>query len=137
VIAGLTDWLRGIEPAGAPELEAVLEQILAGSGAPLRLESGQTLWRSRVHRLRFHAEPPGAGAVPPRSLVVKRLPLDRSHREQRAVRHWLPAVGLGEHGPTLLEPAAARSGGCVWHVYEDLGDGTLARHLNEAAEPPR
>jgi hypothetical protein len=133
VIAGLEAWLRCIEPEGAPELEAVLERLLAAGAAPLRFDGGQTLWRSRVHRLRFRPE--AAGALPLRPLVVKRLPLDRSHREQQAVRHWLPQVGLGEYGPPLIEVAAARSAACVWHVYEDLGDGTLARFAAEGREP--
>lgn len=133
MIAGLETWLRGIEPEGAPELETVLEQLLAGANSPLRFDGGQTLWRSRVHRLRFRPE--AAGALPLRPLVVKRLSLDRSHREQRAVRHWLPQLGLGAYGPPLLEVAAARSAACVWHVYEDLGDGTLARFAAEGREP--
>ena len=132
MIAGLEAWLRGIEPEGAPELVAALEQLLA-SGGSLRFDGGQTLWRSRVHRLRFRPE--AAGALPLRPLVVKRLPLDRSHREQRAVRHWLPQVGLGAYGPPLLEVSAARNASCVWHVYEDLGDMTLARFAAEAGAP--
>ena len=133
MIAGLEAWLRSVEPGGAPELEAVLEQRLAGS--PLHFEGGQTLWRSRVHRLRFRSESDGTRSAPLRSFVVKRLSLDRSHREQRAVRDWLPRVGLAEHGPPLLDVAAARDAGCVWHVYEDLGDRTLARFASEAREP--
>jgi hypothetical protein len=98
-------------------------------------EGGQTLRPRQVHRLRFRAE---AGAVRSgalRSLVVKRLSLDRAHREQRAVRLWLPRVGLGAHAAPLLEAAAAQRGDCIWHVYEDLGDETLARGASEPGRP--
>lgn len=135
MIAGLEAWLRSIEPAGAPELEATLEQLLGADGARRSFEGGQTLKPRQVHRLRFRTE---AGAVRSgalRSLVVKRLSLDRSHREQRAVRHWLPRVGLGAHAAPLLEVAAAQRADHVWHVYEDLGDGTLARGASEPGRP--
>jgi hypothetical protein len=136
VIAGLDAWLRGIEPAGAPELEAALEQLLGADGARICFEGGQTLRRRQVHRLRFRAEACAVRAGALHSLVVKRLSLDRSHREQRAVRLWLPRVGLGAHAAPLLEVAAARRADCVWHVYQDLGDGTLARVASEPG-PPR
>jgi hypothetical protein len=131
VIAGLEAWLCGIEPAGAPELAAVLEQLLETAGACVRFEGGEALRAPQVHRLRFRTECAADRAGSLRSLVVKRLSLDRSHREQCAVRSWLPRVGLGAHAAPLLEVAAARGGDFVWHVYEDLGDGTLARLAGE------
>jgi aminoglycoside phosphotransferase (APT) family kinase protein len=124
--AGLAAWLRGVEPAGAPELETALARLV---GEPVRFEGAQALRAPHVQRLRFSAE---HGAGPPRSLVVKRMSLDRSHREQRALRVWLPRAGLGAHAVPLLAVAAARDGSAAWHVYEDLGDATLARL---AAEP--
>lgn len=124
MIAGLAAWLQRIEPSGAPELAAALARLLAAPEARIAFASGEVLRPATVHRLHFAGEP----SPRLRSLVVKRLSLDRSHREQRAVRAWLPAVGLGAHAAPLLEVAAAERGGCVWHVYEDLGDGTLARH---------
>ncbi len=136
MIAGLEAWLRGIEPAGAPELDAALEQLLGADGARICFEGGQTLRPRQVHRLRFRAEACAVRAGARHSLVVKRLSLDRAHREQRAVRLWLPRVGLGAHAAPLLEVAAARRADCVWHVYEDLGDGTLARVASEPG-PPR
>src|SRR5207249_766358 len=39
---------------------------------------------------------------------------------------WLPALGLGDRCARLLGTAADRRGDSVWHVYEDLGDDTLA-----------
>jgi hypothetical protein len=131
VIAGLEAWLRSIEPAGAPELEATLEQLFGAAGARMSFEGGQTLRPAQVHRLRFRAEACAGRAGSLHSLVVKRLSLDRSNREQRAVRLWLPRVGLGAHAAPLLEVAAARRADCVWHVYEDLGDATLARVASE------
>jgi hypothetical protein len=129
VSAGLAAWLRGVEPAGAPELEAALAQLL---GEPARFEGAEALRPPQVHRLRFSAE---GGAAPPRSLVVKRMSLDRSHREQRALRVWLPRVGLGGNAASLLAVAAGRDGACAWHVYEDLGDTTLARIAAEPGAP--
>jgi hypothetical protein len=135
VIDGLAAWVRSIEPAGAPELEALLEQLLEDAGTRVRFEGVQTLRPSQVHRLRFRMESASALEGPLHSLVVKRLSLDRSYREQRAVRHWLPRVGLGAHGAPLLEVTTAPGGACAWHVYEDLGDGTLARFASEPREP--
>jgi hypothetical protein len=129
VIAGLAAWLRDVEPAGAPELEAALEKSLDAAGARVRLEGAEALRPPQVQRLCFRAESP---AGPLRSLVVKRLSLDRSHREQRAVRVWLPRVGLGAQAAPLLAVAAARDGAHVWHVYADLGDATLARLASES-----
>jgi hypothetical protein len=125
VIAGLEAWLRGVEPAGAPELEAALERALDAAAGGVRSEGGEALRPPQVHRLRFRSD----GSA--HSLVVKRLSLDRSHREQRAVRAWLPRVGLGAHAAPLLDVVAARDGDRVWHVYADLGDGTLARLAGE------
>ena len=44
----------------------------------------------------------------------------------------MPAIGLGESGTPLLGSAAARSGACVWHVYDDLGRWEL-----DAGQPDR
>jgi hypothetical protein len=109
-----------------PGLEACLERIGAAepalAGAIARLpacdgpcEAVETLRPRRVHRLSF----------PKGSLVIKRLPFDRSHREQRALRHWLPHLGLGELAVPLLDVVPAAKQERVWHVYEDLGDRTL------------
>ena len=129
MIPGLAAWLRGVEPTGAPELEMALARLL---GESVRFEGAEALRVPHVQRLRFSVERAGGAAGPQRSLVIKRMSLDRSHREQRALRAWLPRVGLGEHGAPLLAVAAAHDGAAAWHVYEDLGDATLARL---AAEP--
>ena len=116
----------GAEPAGDPdsagaaELRACLKRLLAPKRSAELLDQ-QTIWRNRVHRARFRVD----GAQ--RSLILKSLPLDRAHREQLAVRSWLPQLGLGEHGPPLLAVAAASDARCIWHVYDDLGTNTLER----------
>lgn len=135
MIAGLAAQLHRLEPTGAPELAAALERVLDAAGTRVRCEGGETLRPGHVERLRFALEH-GAEAARPGSLVVKRLSLDRAHREQRAVRHWLPSVGLGAHGAPLLAVAAAPDAARVWHVYADLGDETLAR-VAAAAGPVR
>jgi hypothetical protein len=58
-------------------------------------------------------------------LVVKCLDPEFAHRSQFVIKRWLPAVGLGASSCPLLAVAAERSGQCVWHIYEDLGDRTL------------
>jgi thiamine kinase-like enzyme len=59
------------------------------------------------------------------SFVLKRYDPWLARRNELVVRHWLPALGLAERCPRLLAAAAERRGSCVWHVYEDLGDGAL------------
>ncbi|MEN8160155.1 MAG: phosphotransferase [Myxococcota bacterium] len=120
MIAGLETGLQRVG-AASPALGAALERLLGRPGERLRFDGLETLRRAQVHRVRFRAE----GEPLARALVIKRLSLDRSHREQRALRCWLPNVGLEAHGAPLLEVVAAADGACVWHVYEDLGAGSL------------
>jgi Phosphotransferase enzyme family len=119
VIAGLDDLLAGSGQLGLPELRSLLDDLLGGPGAAGRLvERGPV--NGRVDRLRFQVN----GRE--RSLVVKRLAPEVAQRSRLVAERWLPAVGLSQHGPPLLGGAAERGGRCVWHVYEDLGDWTLA-----------
>jgi hypothetical protein len=119
VIAGLGDVLVGSPDLGLSELRNLLQDLLGGPGA-----TGQFLQRNRlngrVDRLRFQVN------GQERSLVVKRLAPEIAQRNRLVAERWLPAVGLSQHGPPLLGSAAERGGRCVWHVYEDLGDWTLA-----------
>src|SRR5207245_3848267 len=46
-------------------------------------------------------------------------------RTERRRRRCPPAHDLEAPPPRLLAPAAERHGGCVCHVYEDLGEGAL------------
>src|SRR5439155_405772 len=57
--------------------------------------------------------------------VLKRFDPWLARRNELVLRRWLPALGLEERAPRLLATAAERHGGCVWHVYEDLGEGAL------------
>jgi hypothetical protein len=54
VNAGLAAWLRGVEPAGAPELAAALGELLP---ADARFEGAEALRPPQVQRLRFAAQP--------------------------------------------------------------------------------
>ena len=59
------------------------------------------------------------------------MELDNAQRNQLAIRRWLPAIGLGDNGPTLLGVAVARNGECAWHVYDDFGGRSLdTSHLD-------
>jgi hypothetical protein len=119
MIAGLSDVLAGSGGLGLGELRDLLQDLLGGPGATGRFV-GRNGLNGRVDRLRFQVN----GRE--RSLVVKRLAPEIAQRNRLVAERWLPAVGLGQHGPPLLGSAAERGGRCVWHVYEDLGDCTLA-----------
>jgi len=119
VIPGLQARLEAIG-AAEPALVGALEGLL---GARLRCEVTETLRSGAVERLAF------AGAAGARTLVIKRLSLDRAHREARALRHWLPRAGLDDFAVPLLAVAPAADGAAVWHVYEDLGGRTLEHAL--------
>src|SRR5207244_7646774 len=103
---------------GAAELCDALREALGGSGAgagPVRLERV----KSRVLRLRVGSD--GRAC----SLVLKRFDPWLARRNELVVRRWLPAIGLGDRCPRLLATAADPRGACVWHVYEDLGEGAV------------
>jgi hypothetical protein len=119
MVEGLDDVLGGGGYPGLTELRGLLRDLLGGPGVAGRLV-GQDRMSGRVDRLRFRVNGES------RSLVVKRLAPEVAQRNLLVAERWLPAVGLGEHGPPLLGTAAERGGRCVWHVYEDLGDWTLA-----------
>jgi hypothetical protein len=119
MIAGLSDVLAGSPDLGLSELRGLLQDLLGGPGVAGQFIARNGLKR-RVNRLRFQVN------GQERSLVVKRLAPEIAQRNRLVAERWLPAVGLGQHGPPLLGSAADRGGRCVWHVYEDLGDWTLA-----------
>jgi hypothetical protein len=106
---------------GPPELAETFHELLEGAGENTGRVSTEKLSGSRVHRIRVEAGPDV------RSFIVKRF--SRPHvaqRNQLVSTHWFPAVGLTGTVPVLLAVAAERSGRRVWHIYEDLGDSTLA-----------
>ncbi len=110
--------IPGTAEPGWAELCEVLGEVLADhgvDGGPIELER----LKSRVYRV-------GAGAdsrAP--SFVLKRFDPWLARRNELVLRRWLPALGLGARAPRLLATAAERHGACVWHVYEDLGEGAL------------
>jgi hypothetical protein len=119
VIDGFDDVLDSDDRYCLPELRTVLQELFSGSGSTARVIGQQRLKRS-VYRVQLEAN----GGV--RSVVLKRLAPGLAQRNQLVATRWLPALGLGDSGPALLAVAAERSGRCVWHIYENLGDRTLA-----------
>ena len=107
------------EILGVAELRKTLAGLFNGWGVAPDAVAYRKLWSPRVYR----AQLVGDGAN--RSLVVKRLSPEIALRNQKVAQRWLPATGLSQMGPPLLATAAQMDGGCVWHIYEDLGDCAL------------
>jgi hypothetical protein len=123
--ADLARELASVAPEGSSALRRALTRVL-GAAEP-RFLGADPLPRGRVLRLRFEVDGESRG------LIVKRMSLERAHRERAATLRWLPLVGLAAQGPPLLATVAERSGRCAWHVYEDLGDCTLAVRADDPA----
>jgi hypothetical protein len=119
MIEGFDCLLEDSGQPGLTELRASLHDLFAAPDVTGRL-IGQQRLKSRVYRLQIEA----SGQVS--SLVVKRLHPKSAQRNQLVTKRWLPAIGLSDCSPPLLGVAADRSGQVVWHIYEDLGDRTLA-----------
>jgi hypothetical protein len=67
------------------------------------------------------------GEAPWRSVVVRRYDSTVvAYRTRRAAERWLPALGLGDGCANLLGMAGDTRSDVVWHVYEDVGDETVA-----------
>ncbi|HXJ56984.1 MAG TPA: phosphotransferase [Verrucomicrobiae bacterium] len=127
MIDGLDTLLEETDQPGLVELRELLLEILGGPRTTAHVLDEEPLAarRRRVYRVRFACD----GCA--RSMVVKRMELDIAQRNQLLIRRWLPAVGLGNHGPTLLGVAAERSAQAVWHVYDDFGNQPLdTKHLD-------
>ena len=124
VIEGVDMILAGSGLPGLTELRELLTELLGGGRAALRLLEERMLQPkgSRVFRLRF------AVNGQPRSVVIKRLKPEIARRNELVAKRWLPAIGLHDCGPPLLGSVADRSGICVWHVYDDLGQHELDPH---------
>jgi hypothetical protein len=90
-----------------------------------RLEHVQQLKR-HVFRLEV------ANGAECHSVILKRLEPGVAQKNWLVADRWLPALGLGDYCARVLGVAAIRRGDVVWHVYEDLGDETLAVRLNAA-----
>jgi len=106
------------EPGWA-ELCDTLRDLLDGADPVQRVTALRPL-KKKVYRLVLE---PGA---PWRSVVIKRLEPAVAQRNQLIAERWLPALGLADRCARLLGVAADRAGHGVWHIYEDLGNGTLA-----------
>jgi hypothetical protein len=125
LIEGLDNLLEDRRQPGITELRTLVRELLDAPDICGRLIDEQKLLRSRVYRLRFEINDDT------RSLVVKRFSPDRAHREQAVIQRWLPRIGLHKSGPPLIGIAAERTGQCTWHVYDDLGDWTLDKHMSD------
>jgi len=108
------------EPGWA-ELCDALRELLDGVDPADRV-TGLRKLKSRVYRVEFE---PGA---PWGSVVIKRLEPAIAQRSRLVAERWLPALGLDDRCARLLGVASDRGGSSVWHIYEDLGDCTLAAH---------
>src|SRR5438046_1377652 len=128
MIEGLEKLLEGSGQRGVTELRGLLQELLGGPDITGRLLEEQMLQprAMRVFRLRFAVD----GRT--RSLVIKRLKPEIAQRNELVAKRWLPAIGLNDGGPPLLGSVAERSGVCVWHVYDDLG-----QHELDPREPDR
>ena len=114
--------LRSSLGVGASELSELLGELLnVDGGAADQIAALQPLKPPRVYRVELVP-----GEAPWRSVVVKRLDSAVAQRARLAAERWLPALGLADGCARLLGVAADARGDVVWHVYEDLGDETLA-----------
>lgn len=113
--------VRRSGPEGVAELSGLVSDLLSWPLPSVSriLQEPLPSRKPRVYRLRLV---PDSRSV---SLVAKRLDPHIARRDQFVVKRWLPAIGLSGGGPPLLGIAVDRGGRCVWHVYEDLGDGSL------------
>src|SRR2546422_7956149 len=121
MIDDLEKVLEGSGQPGVAELRCCLQELFGGPAASGRLLEQQALQprAKRVFRLRFAIN----GQT--RSVVVKRLKPEIARRNELVAKRWLPAIGLSDCGPPVLGSVAERSGVCVWHVYDDLGQHEL------------
>jgi thiamine kinase-like enzyme len=103
---------------GAGELCDAFENALLDAGAGDRLVDIARL-KSRVFRLSTGSN----GRL--QSFVLKRSDPWLGRRNELVMRRWLPAIGLGDRCSHLLASVADRRARWVWHIYEDLGDGTV------------
>lgn len=96
-----------------------LAELARRGSSEVRVLSATSL-REGVHRLRLE------GATRD-TVVVKRLGTRRSDLERRLTDRWLPGVGMDGLGPPRFAMVAEHDGRHVWHVYDDLGPGSLDR----------
>jgi hypothetical protein len=97
----------------------VVRRALADPTGSIQVTGVQPLKRRVV---RLHLDDAGRA----RTVVAKRLDPIEALRTELLARRWLPAEDLGANGPGLLGVSATARGRWIWHVYEDLGETTLA-----------
>jgi len=107
------------EPGGANLCELLQRMVGDGVGAGLERTMQLDRLKQAVYRLRI-------GSARDRTLVLKRHPPAVAQADRLLAERWLPALGLGDRCPRLVAAAAEGEGRWVWHVYEDLGDESLA-----------
>jgi aminoglycoside phosphotransferase (APT) family kinase protein len=120
-LQGAETILEGSGLPGLTELRNSLEELLDARETPVRFLEQQMLQpkSSRVFRLRF------AVKDQTRTVVIKRLKPAIARRNELVGKRWLPAIGLNDKGAPLLGSVAERTGACVWHIYDDLGQHEL------------
>jgi hypothetical protein len=118
MIEGLRSALAAHDLPALPELEIAVGDSLCVPRRPARVVELERL-KSHVFRVRV------AIMNEVRALVIKCMEPQPARRNELVIRRWLPRAGLMGITPALLGIGARRSGGWVWHVYEDLGPGTL------------
>ncbi|HZN37843.1 MAG TPA: aminoglycoside phosphotransferase family protein [Planctomycetota bacterium] len=117
VIEALEAAFAGTRERAIPELALALGEATAQR--PAHITSVKTFKRG-VHRLGMVVDDE------PRTLVAKRLGVIQARRNEHVFESWLPAEGLLNACPALLGRASERRGAFAWHVYEDIGDRSLA-----------
>ena len=110
---------RTLEACGEPSVSELCDLLRELVGGDDRVVACHRL-KARVFRAEI------ADGLPWRAVVLKRLDPGVAQRNRLIAEQWLPAIGLENGCARLLGAAAGRHGECVWHVYEDLGDETLA-----------
>src|SRR3989442_9841532 len=117
MIEGLNNLLEESGQPGLDELRGLVQEILGGDASRGRVLDQQRLPTSRPHayRVRFVID----GWI--RAVVVEWMKPAAAQRNQLVINRWLPAIGLGDNGPTLLGVAAEPNGQGTWHVYGDFG----------------
>jgi Phosphotransferase enzyme family len=118
MIEALENLLAGSDDSsGASELRALLAELAGGQAERWCLVGQERLRAPSLRVLRLRLADHGRTI----SVIAKRLSPEIAHRNVLVAERWLPAVGLGGSCARLLGSAAARSGSCIWQVYEDLG----------------
>lgn len=104
------------------DVQARIGRRLGCSGTAARMIEDHPLKPGRVHRQVWRTGDRS------QAVIVKRFTPERSRIERTALERWLPALQLADLAPDLLAVVGKPDADCLWHAYEDLGDGTLDVH---------